>query len=209
MKKIIAFAFLILLIKSNSFASNYVRKAVISKSFNQDYFTAFDIDYRNDRDRLYRRHYDISIGKKFAQDLELSFKYRNIYLKQGGSWTIGEKRPQFEISKKIDLGEVFLEPRFRHDYRIIKGDDKQRPRIRLRLISKEKFFHVTPLIGNEFYYDYTDKRYSQNRFEIGLILPKYRQFLPSIYFRNDSRYIPSTRSWLVDQFAVFRIEAEF
>jgi hypothetical protein len=201
----------LLFLSSQSFAFNSVSKFVLEKQINQNYFTNLDIDYRALDHDFFRRHYDLGIGYKL-KNTEFEIKYRHIYRNQtqNNDWKLSERRPQIQITHNFSQEKFTIQARIRHDYRIFSNQQSQRARLRLRLISKEKFFkYFQPLISNEFFYNIDDDYYSDNRFEIGVILPELMKITPSLFFRNDSDFIKESRNWQSDQFLVLRFDANF
>ncbi len=212
-KKIIVVIFS--LISFDAFAvSNYVRKFSAEIDLKKDYFILTDIDYRNNKERLFRRHYDAGIGKKFGDNFDIAVKYRQIYLQENGHWFLNEERPQIQAVKKFKIENFVLETRFRHDFRILKNDAKNsnRSRFRFRIVPEKYFLHLKPFISNEFYYDIENENFSQNRFETGVFFKKFLYFTSSIAFRNDSSKIDEQgywNSWESDQILILRIDADF
>ncbi len=209
MKKLL---FLILIFfQSKAFAFNSVSKFVLEKQINKSFFTNLDIDYRASDQDFFHRHYDFGFGYQ-KNNSRFEIKYRQIYRNQNNnnSWKLSEKRPELQATHNFLQEKFIIQARFRQDYRIFSNEQSQRARLRLRLISKRKLFnYLQPLISNEFYYNLTDSRYNQNRFEIGVILPRFAKVTPSLFFRNDSDFIKESRNWQSDQFLVFRLDANF
>src|SRR3989338_1569610 len=208
--KLVLISAIISLSPKPSFANgNYVRKLVITKKLNDDFSPVGDIDYRNDEDRLFRRHYEFGIDYNIKKDLILGARYRHIYLKARGEWDLSEQRPQLQITKKFNGKNLVYEGRIRHDYQIFDGDDKNRTRFRFKIISNRKLFNLKPVISDEFYYHINDCRLTQSRFEIGAILPTFSYFTPSLFFREDIKFDNKNRQWQADQIAVLRVDVLF
>lgn len=192
-------------------ASNYVRKFTSEIDLKKDYFILTDIDYRNNKDRVFRRHYDGGIGKRFGDDFNISVKYRHIYLKKDGNWFLNEERPQIQAVKHFKNEYVDFETRFRHTYRMFRNNTKNsnRSQARFRFISEKYVLHLKPFISNEFYYEIENENFAQNRFEVGVFFKKFSYFKPSIFFRNDSSNINEQGYWNSSQILVLRIDAVF
>lgn len=209
MRKILFFTVFLVFFAAfeGALASNFVRKMAVSGALDGDerYFALLEADYRNDKHRLFQRHYDGGLGVKIDESWFLALKYRQTYRKDGGEWDLHEKRTQAQAIHKIDWKNIVFKLRFRQEYRDYEADQSWRSRFRVRLVSKKVFWGFKPVASNEFYYDVKESRYSKNRFEGGLYFPEIGVARPALMYRRDS-FVDADRRWKNNDIAFIRLD---
>lgn len=129
------------------------------------------------------------------EHLDIATQYRfNTTQKTNGDW-IKEHRVELEPTVKWKMGDFQFSDRNRIAYRIVDGKEKWRYRNRIKLgkTVSMKNIEITPFASNEFFYDFDQNKYNQNRAAAGFSKKITKNAGLEIYYMYQS--IKSGENW--------------
>lgn len=166
--------FLIFLFNTFSFAGDDLQnwngfslKKKINEKVDFIWIPAFRL--RDNISELFYWESNQGLSFKINKHLDVATQYRfNNTQKINNSW-IKEQRFELQPTVKWKLGGLKFSDRNRIAYRIIDGKEKWRYRNRIKFEKaiKIKNKEISPFISNEFFYDFNQNKYNQNRFSVG------------------------------------------
>ena len=155
---------------------------------NKHWKTVFEEEFRlgDDGGHLYYHHSDIALlYKGLADDIDLGFNFRKVYVEDDTNIWRQENRPHLNVTFRKKLGSIDFSTRSRLEYRDVElGDDlwRYRNKFTFTLPFELTSLKLKPYIADEIFINLNDEGYIANRVYAGVAFNLHKNIKTAVYY---------------------------
>ncbi len=160
----------------------------VAVDINKDWKTVFEEEFRlgDDGGHLYYQHSDIAlIYKGLAEDIDLGFNFRKVYVEDDTNTWRQENRPHLNITFRKKFGTIDFSTRSRLEFRDIELKDdfwRYRNKFTFKLPFEWTALKLKPYIADEIFINLNGQGYTANRVYAGVTFNLLKNVKTAVYY---------------------------
>ena len=166
----------------------YWSTADVAVDINKDWKTVFEEEFRlgDDGGHLYYHHSDIAlIYKGLAEDIDLGFNFRKVYVEDDTNTWRQENRPHLNVTFRKELGTIDFSTRSRLEFRDNELTDdfwRYRNLFTFKLPFELTSLKLKPYIADEIFINLNNEGYIANRVYAGVTFNLRKNIKTAVYY---------------------------